>query len=68
MSELDKNSLLSQRKSNDLFFKRLSIPSDPYNFYFEIPWSPQIYFTVRGAENLHIILWYKFTFLRNLKS
>eukprot|EP01035_Chromulina_nebulosa_P020172 gene20172-26187_t len=27
------------------------------NFYITIPWSPQMYFTVRGAENLHIYLW-----------
>ena len=27
------------------------------NVYFSIPWSPQIYFTVRGAENFHIYLW-----------
>ena len=27
------------------------------NIYFDVPWSPQIYFTVRGAENFHIYLW-----------
>lgn len=27
------------------------------NIYFDIPFSPQIYFTVRGAENFHIYLW-----------
>lgn len=27
------------------------------NFYITIPWSPQVYFTVRGAENFHIYLW-----------
>lgn len=26
-------------------------------FYFTVPWSPQIYFTVRGSENFHIYLW-----------
>lgn len=25
--------------------------------YFTMPWSPQVYFTVRGAENFHIYLW-----------
>jgi hypothetical protein len=27
------------------------------NFYITMPWSPQVYFTVRGAENFHIYLW-----------
>lgn len=27
------------------------------NFYITAAWSPQIYFTVRGAENFHIYLW-----------
>jgi hypothetical protein len=27
------------------------------NFYITIPWSPQVYFSVRGAENFHIYLW-----------
>lgn len=27
------------------------------NLVFKSPWSPQIYFTTRGAENLHIYLW-----------
>lgn len=26
-------------------------------FYITLPWSPQMYFTVRGAENFHIYLW-----------
>jgi hypothetical protein len=26
-------------------------------FQLDIPWSPQMYFTVRGAENVHIYLW-----------
>jgi hypothetical protein len=26
-------------------------------FYFTVPWSPQIYFSVRGSENFHIYLW-----------
>lgn len=26
-------------------------------FYFSVPWSPQVYFTVRGSENFHIYLW-----------
>eukprot|EP01038_Epipyxis_sp_PR26KG_P016153 gene16153-21956_t len=36
---------------------------DSYNvsygssFYISVPWSPQIYFTVRGSENFHIYLW-----------
>lgn len=25
--------------------------------YFTVPWSPQVYFTVRGSENFHIYLW-----------
>ncbi len=28
-----------------------------HNFYITMPWSPQVYFTVRGAENFHIYLW-----------
>ena len=27
------------------------------NFQITIPWSPQMYFSVRGAENFHIYLW-----------
>lgn len=27
------------------------------NTYISTPWSPQIYFTVRGSENFHIYLW-----------
>ena len=27
------------------------------DFQITLPWSPQVYFTVRGAENLHICLW-----------
>lgn len=30
---------------------------NPNPFYIDIPWSPQTYFTVRGSENFHIILW-----------
>jgi hypothetical protein len=26
-------------------------------FNITVPWSPQVYFTVRGAENFHIYLW-----------
>jgi hypothetical protein len=26
-------------------------------FYIDIPWSPQTYFTIRGSENFHIVLW-----------
>lgn len=28
-----------------------------YYMYISSPWSPQIYFTVRGADNFHIYLW-----------
>mmetsp|Transcript_13325 Transcript_13325/g.18272 ORF Transcript_13325/g.18272 Transcript_13325/m.18272 type:complete len:397 (+) Transcript_13325:31-1221(+) len=27
------------------------------NFFITLPWSPQIYFSVRGSENFHIYLW-----------
>ena len=27
------------------------------DFSIEVPWSPQIYLTARGAENMHIYLW-----------
>ena len=37
--------------------KRDSIIVKHGNIYFDVPYSPQIYFTVRGAENFHIYLW-----------
>jgi hypothetical protein len=30
---------------------------DVDDFNIGVPWSPQIYFSVRGAENFHIYLW-----------
>ncbi len=27
------------------------------DFNIDLPWSPSIYFSVRGAENFHIYLW-----------
>ena len=27
------------------------------NFYITIPWSPQMYFSIRGSENFHIYRW-----------
>ena len=30
---------------------------DVDNFNLAVPWTPNIYFSVRGAENFHIYLW-----------
>lgn len=42
---------------NKFFNDEYHINNHGKNFYISIPWSPQIYLTVRGAENFHIYLW-----------
>lgn len=47
----------SRRSSTLSFFFPVSLTPKYHNFYITIPWSPQIYLTSRGAENIHIYLW-----------
>ena len=48
---------MSQSDSQSDQKKLLDDDKNQNPFYIDIPWSPQTYFTVRGAENFHIILW-----------
>lgn len=62
--EISDDAIEIPRKTNSAlnFDAELSRPEktpafDVDNFNIAVPWSPQIYFSVRGAENFHIYLW-----------
>lgn len=49
------NQSAEKRYERSSFYRRREEHGN--DFQITIPWSPQLYFSVRGAENFHIYLW-----------